>query len=400
MGLLDSIFRPDKNRAEQEALKNARATFKTLTAYRPAFTTWRGAIYESDLVRAAIDARARHISKLKVEIHGAAKPGLQSKLRQGPNQWQTWSQFLYRVSTILDASERSTCIIVPVLDEYLVTTGYFPVLPDKCEVVDFKGEPWLRYNFAHGQTAATPMSDCAVLTKYQYKNDFFGDGNGALDETMKLVHIQNEGIEEAVKNSATYRFMAQVNNFTMADDLAKERKRFTQENLVADAEAGGLLLFPNTYQNIQQIKNTPYTVDAAQMELIKTNVANYFGVNERVMQNLAAGDELDAFFNGAIEPFAIQFSEAMTKAIFTERERAQGSYLIANANRLQYMSTTAKVQMAKELGDRGALMIDEIRELFNYAPLPDGAGQVAPIRGEYKATDDLTDEEEGGSDAE
>lgn len=398
MGLLDSIFRPDKNRAEQEALKNARATFKTLTAYRPAFTTWRGAIYESDLVRAAIDARARHISKLKVEIHGAAKPGLQSKLRQGPNQWQTWSQFLYRVSTILDASERSTCIIVPVLDEYLVTTGYFPVLPSKCEVVDFKGEPWLRYNFTHGQTAATPMKDCAVLTKYQYKNDFFGDGNGALDETMKLVHIQNEGIEEAVKNSATYRFMAQVNNFTMADDLAKERKRFTQENLVADAEAGGLLLFPNTYQNIQQIKNTPYTVDAAQMELIKTNVSNYFGVNERVMQNLAAGDELDAFFNGAIEPFAIQFSEAMTKAIFTERERAQGSYLIANANRLQYMSTTAKVQMAKELLDRGVMTINEARELFNYADME--GGDVAPIRGEYKATDDLTEEEEGGSDAE
>ena len=398
MGLLDSIFRPDKNRAEQEALKNARATFKTLTAYRPAFTTWRGAIYESDLVRAAIDARARHISKLKVEIHGAAKPGLQAKLRQGPNQWQTWSQFLYRVSTILDASERSTCIIVPVLDEYLTVTGYFPVLPGKCEVVDFKGEPWLRYNFAHGQTAATPMKDCAVLTKYQYKNDFFGDGNGALDETMKLVHIQNEGIEEAVKNSATYRFMAQVNNFTMADDLAKERKRFTQENLVADAEAGGLLLFPNTYQNIQQIKNTPYTVDAAQMELIKTNVSNYFGVNERVMQNLAAGDELDAFFNGAIEPFAIQFSEAMTKAIFTERERAQGSYLIANANRLQYMSTAAKVQMAKELLDRGVMTINEARELFNYADME--GGDVAPIRGEYKATDDLTEEEEGGSDAE
>lgn len=398
MGLLDSIFRPDKNRAEQEALKNARATFKTLTAYRPAFTTWRGAIYESDLVRAAIDARARHISKLKVEIHGAAKPGLQSKLRQGPNQWQTWSQFLYRVSTILDASERSTCIIVPVLDEYLTVTGYFPVLPDKCEVVDFKGEPWLRYNFAHGQTAATPMKDCAVLTKYQYKNDFFGDGNGALDETMKLVHIQNEGIEEAVKNSATYRFMAQVNNFTMADDLAKERKRFTQENLVADAEAGGLLLFPNTYQNIQQIKNTPYTVDAAQMELIKTNVSNYFGVNERVMQNLATGDELDAFFNGAIEPFAIQFSEAMTKAIFTERERAQGSYLIANANRLQYMSTAAKVQMAKELLDRGVMTINEARELFNYADME--GGDVAPIRGEYKATDDLTEEEEGGSNAE
>ena len=77
--------------------------------------------------------------------------------------------------------------------------------------------------------------------------------------------------------------------------------------------------------------------------------------------------------------------------LFSERERANGSYLIANANRLQYMSTSQKVDMARELGDRGAILIDEIRELFNYAPLPGGAGQVAPIRGEYKATDDLTE---------
>ena len=397
MGLLDSIFRPQKAAEQEKALKEAKTTFTTLTAYKPRFSSWDGMIYESDLVRAAIDARARHISKLKVEVFGAAKPSLQSKLRQGPNEWQTWSQFLYRLSTILDV--HTTAVIVPVKDEYLITTGYFPVLPTRCEVVDFNGEPWLRYKFAHGQAAATPMRECAVMTKYQLKSDFFGDGNHALDETMKLVHINNEGIEEAVKNSAHIRFIGQVNNFTMAEDLKKEQMRFSRENFVNNDSP--LLLFPSTYSNIKQVDSQPYTVDAPQMELIKTNVSNYFAVNEKVMQSAANGDDLDAFFNSAIEPFAIQFSEAMTKAMFTERERAQGSYLIANANRLQYMSTSAKVQMAKELGDRGALTIDEIRELFNYAPLPDGVGQVAPIRGEYKATDDLTDsEEEGGSDAE
>lgn len=390
MGLFEQIFRPFRNREEEKALTEARSTFSTLTAYRPSFTTWGGAIYESDLVRAAIDARARHISKLKVETYGSAKPSLQAKLRLAPNPWQTWSQFLYRVSTILDV--HTTAVVVPVLDEYLQTIGYFPVLPTKCVVVDYKGEPWLRYKFNHGQTAATPMKECAVLTRYQHASDFFGDGNHALDETMKLVHIQNEGIEEAVKNSATYRFMAQATNFTMAEDLANERKRFTRENLTADAEANnGVLLFPNTYSNVKQIETKPYTVDAPQMELIRKNVQNYFGVNEQVMQNSANAESLDAFFNGAIEPFAIQFSEAMTSAMFTDRERAQGSYLMANANRLQYMSTSQKVQMAKELGDRGAILIDEIRELFNYAPLPNGAGQVAPIRGEYKATDELTE---------
>ena len=387
MGLFDAIFRPRANTAQADALTKARGTFQALTAYRPAFTTWRGAIYESDLVRAAIDARARHISKLKVETVGTAKPSLQAKLALGPNQWQTWSQFLYRTSTILDIN--STAVIVPVLDEYMQVTGYFPVLPTHCSVIEYEGEPWLRYEFRNGQRAAVRMQDCAILTKYQYKSDFFGDGNEALEETMKLIHIQNEGIAEAVKSSAHIRFIGQVNNFTMADDLKKEAARFSAENLRSDG--GPLLLFPNTYSGIKQVDSKPYTVDADQMNLIRTNVADYFGVNERVMQNLANAEELDAFFNGAIEPFAIQFSEAMTSAMFTPSERARGSYLIANANRLQYMSTSAKVQMAKELGDRGALLIDEIRELFNYGPLPGGAGQVAPIRGEYKATEDLTE---------
>lgn len=391
MSLFDKIFRPAEAEKSNDALREAQSLFQTLTAYQPVFTNWGGAIYESEIVRAAIDARARHISKLKVEVVGTANPQLQVKLRQGPNQWQTWSQFLYRVSTILDVN--NTAFIVPVFDERMAITGMYPVLPTMCTLVEYNGEIWLRYQFSNGQTAAVEFRKCAILTKHQYRDDFFGASNYPLKETMQLIHIQNQGIEEGVKNAATFRFMAQLANFAKPEDLAKERARFTAENLSSESESGGFLLFPNTYKDIKQIDVKPYAIDAEQMKQIRENVFNYFGVNEDVLQNKAKGEELEAFFDGCIEPFAIQFSEAVTKALFSERERAQGSYLIANANRLQYMSVTQKVQMAKELGDRGAILIDEIRELFNYAPLPDGAGQVAPIRGEYKATDEL-----GGSD--
>lgn len=382
MGLFDRVFRPEKAKESERALREAQGYFAALTAYRPAFTSWDGAIYEHDLVRSAIDARARHISKLKVELVGSAKPKLQTKLRTGPNQWQTWSQFLYRTSTILDAT--NTCIIVPVFDDDMIITGYIPVLPQKTEVIDYLGEPWLKFHFAHRRTGAVKMSDAAILTKFQYEDDFFGSSNKALDETMKLIHIQNQGIEEAIKTSATYRFMAQVSNFSTTEDLAKERGRFTQKNLSADAEeTGGILLFPNTYTNIKQIDQKAYTVDAQQRANINENVDRYFGVNAKVMSNSANADELDAFFNGAIEPFSIQFAEAMTKAIYSEQERNRGNALIATANRLQYMSVSARVSMAQQLGDRGAIMIDEIRELFNYPPLPNGEGHRAPIRGEY-----------------
>ena len=387
MSLFDKIFRPDKAKKSEDAIRNAKAFFQTLTAYAPVFTNWGGAIYESEIVRASIDARARHISKLKVEVNGTANPSLQAKLRLGPNQWQTWSQFLYRVSTILDVN--NTAFIVPVFDQSMTITGIFPVLPSSCTLVEYADEIWLRYQFSNGQYAAVEFRKCAVLTKHQYRDDFFGDSNRALHETMQMIHIQNEGIEEGIKNSATFRFMAQLNNFASAEDLKKERQRFTEANLSTESESGGFLLFPSQYKDIKQIDVTPYSADSKQMELIRSNVFDYFGVSEAVLQNKAKPDELEGFFDGCIEPFAIQLSEALTKMLFSERERAQGSYLIVNANRLQYMSTSQKVQMAQQLLDRGVMSINEARELFNYAEVANG--NVRFIRGEYKDTDEATE---------
>ena len=391
MSLFDRIFRPEEAKKSDEALNHARTLFQTLTAYQPVFTSWGGAIYESEVVRAAIDARARHISKLRIETVGTANPSLQSKLKQGPNQWHTWSQELYRISTILDVN--NTCFICPVFDERMIITGVFSVLPSMCTLVEYDGEIWLRYQFSSGQTAAVEFRKCAVLTKHQYRDDFFGSSNHPLHETMQLIHIQNQGIEEAVKNTSTFRFMAQLSNFAKPEDLAEERKRFTAKNLSTESESGGFLLFPNTYKDIKQVDVKPYTVDADQMEQIRTNVYNYFGVNEDVLQNKAYGDAWSAFYEGAVEPFAIQFSEAMTKALFSERERAQGSEIIATSNRLQYMSNADKLNVSSQLLDRGIFSINDVRDIWNLPHVEGGDERI--IRGEYYSA---TDKINGGTD--
>ena len=391
MSLFDRIFRPGDAKKSDDAIKNARTLFQTLTAYQPVFTSWGGAIYESEIVRAAIDARARHISKLKVEIVGTANPSLQSKLRLAPNQWHTWSQELYRISTILDVC--NTCFIVPVFDERMIITGVYAVLPTRCTLVDYKGELWLRYQFSTGDIGAVEFRKYAILTKHQYREDFFGSSNIPLHETMQLIHIQNQGIEEAVKNTSTFRFMAQLSNFAKPDDLKKERERFTAENLSTESDAGGFLLFPNTYKDIKQVDVKPYTVDADQMEQIRTNVFNYFGVNEDILQNKAYGDAWSAFYEGAVEPFSIQFSEAMTKALFSERERAQGSELIATSNRLQYMSNADKLNVSSQLLDRGIFSINDVRDIWNL-PHVEG-GDIRVIRGEYYSADEKLTTQEG-----
>lgn len=376
MSLFDMIFknRP-KPRGEYETF------FRMLDGYTPHFTTWGGGMYESELVRAAINARATHVSKLSVELQGSARPALRAKMQHAPNRFQTWSQFLYRACTLLDV--HNTLFITPVFDEYGELSGIYTPLPHMCEVVQYDGVPYLRYSFGWGEKAAIELAYCGVMTKFQYKHDLFGESNRALFPTMDLIHMQNQGIQEGVKSAATYRFMAQVSNFTKADDLAKERRRFTEENFSRDAKGGGLLLFPNTYKDIRQIEAKPWVVDDKQMELIKSNVFEYFGVNEDVLQNKAFGDAWAAFYEGAIEPFAIQFSEVMTKMLYTLREQSQGNLVIATSSRLQYMSNADKLAVAAQMADRGLMTRNEIREIFNLAPLPDDIGNSLPVRGEY-----------------
>ena len=361
-----------------------------LNGYEPRFTSWGGSIYESELIRSAINARAVHISKLKFESTGSARPALQNKLQKAPNQFQTWSQFLYRLSTILDM--HNTAFITPVFDEFGEPSGIYTPLPNRAKIVQYSGVPYLRYEFTWGQTAAVELEYCGIMTKFQYKDDFFGENNSALIPTMDLIHIQNQGIEEGVKSAATYRFYAQVNNFSKANDLAEERKRFSEENFSKDAQGGGLLLFPNTYTNINQVKSEPFVVQADEMKLIEKNVYQYFMVNEDVLQNKAYGDAWSAFYEGAIEPFAIQFSDVMTRMLFTFREQGAGNMIMLTANRLQYMTNKDKLDVSSQLLDRGIISINDARQIWNLPPVDDGDLRI--IRGEYYDADEKLNDEE------
>lgn len=396
MGLFDAIF---KNRPKPAG--EFQGAFKLLNGYRPVFTSRSGGIYESELIRAAINAKATHVSKLKIEITGAARPALRAKMQHAPSQFQTWSQFLYRLCTILEI--HNTAFIVPIYDEYGEPSGIYAPLPHRCELVKFGDVPYLRYEFSNGEKAAVELAYCGVMVKHQYKNDLLGETNIPLLPTMDLIHIQDQGIKEGVKSAATYRFMAQLSNFSSAEDLAKERKRFTEQNFASDADGGGMLLFPNTYSNIKQIDVKPWVVDAEQVKIIKENVFDYFGVNEDILQNKAFGDKWSAFYEGAVEWFAIQFSEVMTKMLFTLREQSTGNQVIATANRLQYLSNAEKLNVSSQMLDRGIMSINDVREIWNLSPVEGGDARI--IRGEYynadeKVTDDTANTEANDDESE
>lgn len=379
MSLIDTILGRTKQDAEK--IKAASTTFELVTAYKPVFTTWQGKIYESELVRAAIDARARHISKISVSFLGTGAAKFTNKLRKRPNKYTTWSAFLYRVSTMLDVS--NNVIIVPLYDEDLNRVGIWALFPKEVKIVEYKSELWLIYDFETRKVRATcKLEECIILNRFQCYSPFWGENNEALDPTMDVIHLQKQGIKEAIKNSFFYRFIAQADNFSLKEDLETNQVNFSERNFGSKSKGGGLLLFPHEYKNLQQVKAENYNVDAAQAEYIRENVFNYFGVSKEIIQNKAKGEELMSFYEGFIEPWSIRFSEEMTFFVYSEREIADGSKVFAGTNRIQYMSMSDKKSILEVAGDRGLLTINEGREILNLAPLDEG-GDVAFIRGEY-----------------
>lgn len=351
--------------------------FQMLDGYSPAFSTYDGGVYEMELTRACIHTFANHCSKLQPKVSGADSRGIQQILDGKPNIFHTSAQFLYKAATLYET--QNTCFLTPVLDNYDRLTGFYPAAADNVELRDHNGEPFLVYTFGNGEKAAIELSKVGTVSKYLYRNDLMGEDNAALDPTLQLLSTQNQGIKEGIKNSASFRFMATVGNFSKGKDLAKERKEWVDENLGADS--GGLALFPNTYTNVQQIQSLAQIVDPKQVELIQNRVFTYFGSDMDILLNKSTGDKWAAYYEGKIEPFAIQLSQAMTAMAYNQNERTRGNKIEWSANRLQYMTNADKLQVSSQMFDRGVLSTNDVMDIWGL-PHVEG-GDKRYIRKEY-----------------
>ena len=378
MGVFETIFKRPKANIQAEGY------FKMLNGYTPVFTNAPESIYEMELTRAAIHSFATFCSKLKPEMQGSAKKDLERILQFRPNPYMDTSKFLYRTATIL--SVNNTVFIVPIENEYGGLCGFYPVLPARCEVIDVHGKPYLRYTFSTGQKAVIEFERVGILTNFQYKDDFFGENNAAFRPTMELINTQNQGIINGVKNSASIRFLAKIANMIKPEDITKERQRFTKDNLSPENQSG-MVIYDAKFADVKPIESKPFTVNAAQMQQINENVFDYFGTNIHILQNDYTEDQWNAYYEGKVEPFAIQLSLVMSNMTYTQRELAFNNAIYFTANRLQYASNKTKLEISTQLFDRGLLNRNGVMDIWNMAHVE--GGDKYYIRKEYAEVSEL-----------
>ena len=359
--------------------------FATLTAYQPQFTTFSGGIYEALVCRSAIHTFASHCSKLQIKLEGTDK-GLKNMLTISPNPWQTTSQFLYRLATLLETD--TTAFIIPLLDdEGTRIKGFFPAKASEVTLKQYNGKEYYEFLFPTGKRAAIEANYVGVLTKFQYQDDFFGSGNRPLIPTMEMINANDQGVVEGIKSSASIRFMAMLAGAFKTKTIEEARADFVKYNL--NNNSTGVMMFDEKYRDVKQIESKSLLVDDKQLQQIKNNAYTYFGTNEKILMNDYDEDTWASYYEGKIEPFAVQLSEVLTKIIYSVREWSFGDRVNITASRLDHVSNESKLNTVTQLFDRGMLTQNQGRALFGMDPVEDG--DVLYIRKEYAEVDKLNE---------
>ena len=397
MGLFDRII--GNYVAREERSKIMDTYYKVVNAYSPVFSSFSGGVYEMELTRAAIHTFATHASKASPIIKGDKYKRLENTLKNKPNEMMTSSQFLYKLASIYEAENNA--FIIPIYEDRTAgkIIGLYPVRGKDCQITKVGSKLMLKYkvyaNTGIASTYAIPYAEVGHLRNHFYRNEFFGENNKPLDNTMNLMSMQQQAIVNSVNQSATIRFMAKISNMFKPEDLKKAQKMLRETNLSTDNN-GGVFIYDNKFSDVQQVKSSPYTIDAEQTALINDNVYSYFGINKDILQSKASESIWESYYEAKLEPFLIQLSQVVSGMLFNEKDIENGSMCVYGASRLQYASNQTKLQLVTQLFDRGFITHNQGLEVFNMPPVENGDTRF--IRLDYASTTEVGESDKTNDD--
>lgn len=350
---------------------------KMLNSYDAQFTTLSGDTYDSKCARQCIDRIATHTAKLipkhiKGTVSNNIKGDINYLLSVQPNPLMDTYNFIYKTTSILE-NDNNAFVYIARDDEDFIT-GFYPVLALNYYLFeDEAGNIFLKFKFINGQEYFLLYTDLIHLRKFYNKHDIFGTNNKVLQTDLNTAHTANEGISNAIKTTANLKGILKYNAVLKQKDIEESKNAFVKDFLSLENESGIAAI--DSKAEFQEINMKPITLDSEQLKQVNYNIFDYYGISENIIRNDYTFEQWNAFYEGVIEPLAMQFSNVFTIKIFNKQSIKKGHQIVFTANRLQYASLSDKTNLLKVVIPAGVIKTDEIREILDLVPLGGKEGE-------------------------
>lgn len=373
-----SIFKKNAP-VQQNAAENV--VYKMIVDCGNGFYVWNGELFQSDIVRACIKPKTKAIGKaVGKHVRSTEKDGKKEItinpnvsmrfLLEEPNEFMTGQMLQEKVANQLALNGNAFILIIR--DKFGIPIGLYPI---PCATVEAKYDAnhtlYLKFYYMNGKTSEFYYSEIIHIRDDFFTNDIFGARPiEALTQLMNTVTTIDQGIVNAIKNSAVVRWLLKYTAALREEDLKTNAEKFAKNYLEISNNQLGVAAVDSKADAIQ-VENKDYVPNASQTDRQTNRIYAFFNTNDKIVHSNYSEDEWISYYEQCIEPVIAQMAGEYTRKLFSRKERGFGNEIIFESSSLTFASMKTKLELAKFV-DRGIMTPNEVRKYLNLVPLDGG----------------------------
>lgn len=380
MGILD-LFKKLKKPRDDERKPYA----PTTSGVTPIKTSFGNNIYASDIIVQSIRVIANEMMKLNprhIRLTGDKRETIAdssiARVLRNPNEYMTTSDFLSKITILLELNKNvyiyPDYYITPSGEKYIY--GLYPLKPTLAEYVTdtSSSKLYIRLSFGNGSTATFPIEDIIHWRRDYGIDDFFGGNMVGSNDDRGLINTLNEYDRMVSSIAKALNCSLSINGVMKYVSLINEEKlKAERDNFVEDLREGkSSVLFLDNKAEYVSIPRDIKMVDKETLDFFYNNILRNSGVGLAILNGDYTPDQKAAFYESVLEPRIVSLGQAITKCVFTERQRSFGNSIILYPDEIQNMSIEKRIQWLQVAVPAGAVSKNEIRLTVGLPPIDGG----------------------------
>ncbi len=350
-------------------------------------------IYANDIVQEVLSCIVDEMKKLRpTHIRTIAdyndpvpvKGNIQSVL-ENPNPLMTTSEFIEKTMYMWLLNENA--FILPVYyvwtdpdsgEEKRYLESLWPLKPTQVDFIeDASGKLFVKFTFATGYTSTIDYQNIIHLKlKYAF-NEYMGGnelGQPDNDAIIKTLQMNEDLLKDIAKAmNASYAVNGVVKYNTLLDDGSTEAALKELEQKLANSENGFLPL--DIKAEFIPLERKAEIIDADTLKFIDEKILRFWRVPLAILSGDYTKQQYEAWYQQCLEPKIVSMSQAFTKGLLTQRQKAFGNKIEFYPKDLVFLSMEQTIHMIEILSPTGALFENEKRTALGLRPMPELEGK-------------------------
>ena len=363
-----------------------------LTNSQPIFTSFGKDIYLSDFVNNAIDRVASEIAKIEIksivergDLLQIQNDDITRLFRFKPNPLQTTSDFLANVEWLRRKNRNAfiypqyEIIKLPNGREFKRYVAFYPLKPSNVYIGVNDGQVWeVQMDFEDESSFTIPYQDLIHMKWRRGANTIIGGGDDygqvndydiirTIDSLDKTIQGLPKSIEASLQIKGVYAAK------TLADQTKLNKIRDEFEDHITISKSG--MIATDLAGEFTPVRITPPNIDETTLKFLKSVIQERYGVSAAILSGDYSSEQHESFYQTAIEEFIVQFEQAMTAVVFSQREHDVGHRVKCYYKKVMYLGTKEKIELANLAKETGLMTLNEINQLFGIAPFENGGNR-------------------------